>query len=594
MDRNTIFVKTSEGEEAVRQRTRLVQRNLRNILIMVDGHATVADLAKRFGDEHAAVAALAELQQSGFVAVSEAAAHTAPAAAQTPAEADDERIEDVPVLTTQIAAVTAPHTEPVNPTQPGVVVEEVYLDEPEYESLPPPLAPSEVASGAGVAQAGWLGRIKALLTGNRRPAPQREGGGTAGHARPSPPRRRWVIGWPLLALWLLVGLAAILALTLAFYPYGRHLPEIERLASARMQAPVKVGGIGFSFLPRPRLVLSRITIGDGPLASIDTAEAVPDYLSWLGNKKAFDELSFNGVDVRDEALAGLARAAGGGSPVLIRRLIFRNLGLTAGDVRLDGMEGEAELNASGAAEIFSLRNANGTLKLELRPQADGFRLSALGSNWRVPFEPALTFEWLEAEGALRNGRLELEKIDGRVYGGVVEGKASVTWASGSSLAALLDIRRVAADKLLAALASGPSAQGDLNAVVKLSARAANLGGLGRSLQAEGGFEMPRGAVKGFDLGEAISKSDRSPTHGGETRFEQLSGSFKSEPGSFRLSNLKLDSGLMKAAGNLDVSEQGNLGGRLQVDLKGSAMTRRVQLLFGGTTKDPQLLPGAAR
>ena len=61
MDKNTVFVKTEEGEEAVRQRTRLVQRNLRNILIMVDGNATVADLARRFGDETTTQHALAEL-----------------------------------------------------------------------------------------------------------------------------------------------------------------------------------------------------------------------------------------------------------------------------------------------------------------------------------------------------------------------------------------------------------------------------------------------------------------------------------------------------------------------------------------------------
>ena len=58
MDKSTVFVKTQEGEEAMRQRTRLVQRNLRNILIMVDGQADVGDLAKRYGDEATTQAAL--------------------------------------------------------------------------------------------------------------------------------------------------------------------------------------------------------------------------------------------------------------------------------------------------------------------------------------------------------------------------------------------------------------------------------------------------------------------------------------------------------------------------------------------------------
>ncbi len=61
-----IYCKTPEGERALVQRTRLVQRNLRNVLILVDGVATVADLTKKLGDGAFLRASLAELVRGGF------------------------------------------------------------------------------------------------------------------------------------------------------------------------------------------------------------------------------------------------------------------------------------------------------------------------------------------------------------------------------------------------------------------------------------------------------------------------------------------------------------------------------------------------
>ena len=168
MDNKTVFVKTKEGEEAMRQRTRLVQRNLRSILIMVDGKATVADLSKRFGDRNAAQAALAELLAGGYIA--EQLDQLDFTKAQPP-EVRKEPAEDVPELTSQVAPPPAqdPPSAPPPAAEPPPlppVIEEIELTAPEYESLPPPpLRPATppkpvppVAAGPG-----WMGRIKALL-----------------------------------------------------------------------------------------------------------------------------------------------------------------------------------------------------------------------------------------------------------------------------------------------------------------------------------------------------------------------------------------------------------------------------------------------
>ena len=68
MDSNLIYLKTSSGEEAMHQRTRVMQRNLRMVLILVDGKSTVADLVMKIGNQALTESALAELEAGGFIA----------------------------------------------------------------------------------------------------------------------------------------------------------------------------------------------------------------------------------------------------------------------------------------------------------------------------------------------------------------------------------------------------------------------------------------------------------------------------------------------------------------------------------------------
>ena len=67
MDEQLIYVKTPAGEEAMRKPTRLVQRNLRMVLIAVDGLANVAELARQVGDRRMVDASLAELERLGLI-----------------------------------------------------------------------------------------------------------------------------------------------------------------------------------------------------------------------------------------------------------------------------------------------------------------------------------------------------------------------------------------------------------------------------------------------------------------------------------------------------------------------------------------------
>ncbi|WP_439519715.1 hypothetical protein [Hydrogenophaga sp.] len=92
MDKNTLFVKTDQGREALTSRPPGLGPRLRSLLIMVDGKRAVAELDKLSGGEGSAAPLLEQLVAAGWVELVEVATAPAPAvagAAPAPAEAPE-------------------------------------------------------------------------------------------------------------------------------------------------------------------------------------------------------------------------------------------------------------------------------------------------------------------------------------------------------------------------------------------------------------------------------------------------------------------------------------------------------------------------
>jgi len=70
MDTNLVYVKTPTGDEAVRQSTHIIKRNLRMVLLQVDGKLSIAEMATKIGNAKLVEDALRELEEGGFIAPS--------------------------------------------------------------------------------------------------------------------------------------------------------------------------------------------------------------------------------------------------------------------------------------------------------------------------------------------------------------------------------------------------------------------------------------------------------------------------------------------------------------------------------------------
>ena len=606
MDNNEVFSKTKEGEEAVRQRTRLVQRNLRNILIMVDGHSTVAELGKRFGDLAVAESSLAELERNGFIVRAQPEpATTAPAEPPLDYAASkaEPAQEDIPVLT---APAFVPQPQPV--PAPQQVVEEIVLSAPEeqleWSSQPPEPAPrKKIAEPEKKAGPSWRDSLKGSLEGMKARIKGNPGQSQSGMydeksidpvtMEPAWRNFRPSLGWPLLAAMVVAGIVVLLSLAVLLFPYDRYLPDIERQASDVAHDPVKIGRIGFSFLPWPNITLGGIEVGKDSHLTVGAIRVVPDFFSLLGEKKILREVQLDRVAIKNQGLGRIAQwggGKGGAGIVEIRHISLAGLSLEAGGSVLDGISGEVLMAPGGTPEKIQLRNADATLKLDVQPKGGGYTITVLGNAWKTPFAPGLTFDYLDAQGELGATRLDLSRIDGKLYEGLISGSGSVDWSHGAVLGGDIDLKRLSLARLLAALNPEFSGEGDVSSKLKLESKADSLGKLMDSLSADASFDVKRGAMKGFDLGEAVRSTGRSPTRGGTTRFEQFSGNLQYDQQAYRLTNLRLSSGLMKAGGHLNIGKDRRLNGMMEVEVKGSAALIKAPVSVGGTVKEPWLMP----
>lgn len=598
MDNNTVFSKTREGEEAVRQRTRLVQRNLRNILIMVDGHSTVAELGKRFGDLAVVESSLAELERNGFIE----GAQPEPPLDSMALEAETAQ-EEIPVLT---APAFVPPPQPVPAPQPAV--EEIVLSAPEeqleWSSRPPEPAPrKQVAEPEKKTGPSWMDSLKGSLEGMKGKLKSEPGQSRPGMYDEEPigpvsiepvwQRSQPSFGWPLLAAMIVAGIVVLVALAALLFPYDRYLPDIERRASEVAHDPVKIGRIGFSFLPRPGITLGGIEVGKDSYLTVGAIRVVPDFFSLLGEKKVLREMQFERVAIKNQGLGRIAQwggGKGGAGTVEIRHISLAGLSLEAGGAVLDGVSGEVLMTPGGTPEKIQLRNADSTLKFDVQPKGAGYTIAVLGNAWKTPFAPGLTFDYLDAQGELSATRLGLSKIDGKLYDGLISGSGSLDWSRGAVLEGDIDLKRLSLARLLAALNPEFSGEGDVSSKLKLESKADSLGKLMDSLSADASFDVKRGAMKGFDLGEAVRSTGRSPTRGGTTKFEQFSGNLQYDQQAYRLTSLRLSSGLMKAGGNLNIGKDRRLNGMIEVEVKGSAALIKAPVSVGGTLKEPWLMP----
>lgn len=605
MNDDQIFCKTPEGERALLQRTRLVQRNLRNVLILVDGATNVAELTRKLGDGGFLRASLGELVRGGFIeTLEENRVRRGLEAANAP-EGEPKTIP-VPDLVPPKPIELPPQVDSVLPEHSGWRVEpRIDLDDLEDEIEEPLVAEAAPAvTEAPRSEPFWKRWFAKKTVGGERATPAGPVADVplAPPTEPRPARkvrikkiRRGPAAQPfkwksyLVRALLLLLVAGVLGVVL--FPYDRYRGEVERRASAWLGQPVTIGSMHLALSASPGIVLEQVRVGAQPGVALGSVRVIPDVmtlgdLSWrvgtvVLEKPAIDQnLILALLDERRSPSTDTLR---------LQRVRIERATVSIAGMSLDDVSGDIFLTPQAGISEIRLNGGNGAVSVLAVPEGKNALKLTLGSTaWRLPLAGGIPVESIDAQAVLTRDALRADKVDLRMLEGVVSGSATVQWGPRIDLTVQAKFDRIGLQRLFAMVEPSARIQGQIGGRLSLRGNGESFSVALRALSGSGPFKVERGVFQGFDLVEAVRNSrSETPVRGGDTRLEELEGSIAFEGGKWRLGGLRGHSGALAAYGYLNQSG-GKLEGAMDVQLRGSASQVNVPVAISGSLADPVL------
>lgn len=550
MNSSLVYAKTPIGDEAVRQSTRVVQRNLRMVLVQIDGKLTVGELGDKIGNYRLVESAIKELEEGGFIVPSAQAAAAWEMGKQV-ARRD------------QVSAISQFST--FGKGNADVESRQADSRASHFSTFGKPILP---ASGS---------------SSEKKAPKQKERSVTA-----SGSRRNFgaLIGWGL------AGVGLLLVATPFVYPYDRYRGEIEAVATSSLRMPVRVGGVSLKLMPAPHLQLSDVRLETSRPAAIGTVRLLNPLALLTGGANSLAEISIVNSSLPVESLLMMPSMTDGfslGLPAL-RKINLEKVEIRGGgDVSLATLSGNLSFN-DGRFAGGELENEGRSLMVKVSPGMSGLILGISGRNWQ-PGGQGLTFDSLMAKGVLQVGGLEISDIDTTFLGGILKGNASLGWRDGLSLAGTASLARISMRQIGLALAPNLRMEGDLAGRMSIQGHAGNWDTLWPASTVQLDAEVTRGLMQGVDLGEALKRGPGATVRAGSTRFDRMQARCEIDAGRVSVRNISLSAGAMSATGQLTAGQGGAVEGGLTAAVSTSVTTLRLPLKLTGRLPDLTLLTG---
>lgn len=609
MDPDLIYSKTASGEEAMQQRTRVMQRNVRMVLILVDSQSTVADLCLKTGNPQLTENALRDLEKGGFIVprveqdslwgeskkvaqeIREAAISKAIQISSLGAKNASEQSTSESPPSSMLSAVEnpAPSDSPVSQVYPAPMP---YEQNPQ-EKLNSPVA-QEFSGGqsraAEDARPTFLERLNSILPS----APRKRDEDIS--IKPIRRGPRNTMSWSLIAVFVFFGTIALAYLTILFFPYDRFLSDVEGALAEASGRPVKVESMRVDVYPNPGLLLGNVRIGtEKDEIRIAELRFLPGIGSMIMGRKIFREVVLSGVSLPAELIAGLpgifVALAKPKARVSVEHIRFEKTDVSFGGLGFSGMEGEVRRSGDGLFQSLKMRAPEQSLSFEVKPLAQALEVAVEGFGWRPSQASPFLFDSVNLHGTIENGVFTIRSMELRLFDGLIQGVAILRADKQPSMTGEVLFERVNAARLGNAVGVGEKFTGGLSGKLRFSSTADSWTTIFSAINAEGDITVRRGSIRGIDLAEAVRRVSNMSVQGGSTQFEQLSGSVNFTPKSYQFYGLILDSGLMRSTGQIEVKKNLEIRGKMELQMRGTANQTRVPVTISGQLNAPELQVG---
>lgn len=552
MDSGLVYAKTPIGDEAVRQSTRVVQRNLRLVLVQIDGKTTVGELGNKIGNQRLVESAIKELEEGGFIVPSAQAA------------AVWEMDRHVAAHREQVSAISQFSSFGASSVLPDT-------------SLVPHSRSSQFSSFG-----------KPILPAERQPAVLE-----APSAEEAPPafrqQRAGISGSMLLKLALVLVLAV--ALGLVFFPYDGQKERLAASMTRLLGTPVKVDAFALRLLPKPHWEAAGVRIGDS--ITVGRLGLASPLSIAFGGVNGVEALTLGDVVATPAQLLSLPLLQGNLPLPALKQIFIENLAVrTDSGLPLGAFNGQLNL-AGGVLRDGQLENPDRSLQLRLSANGGALDIALEGRGWKPFPSSLLSLDGLQAKATLHADRVDVENIDTIFLGGIMKGRGSLSWASaGLQLDGTANLARFSLRQVAAAFVPKLSAEGEVNGALRLTARGTDWDALWSAIAVTADVEVLRGTMSGVDLGEAARRGAGAAVRAGSTRFDRLTARLDINANRTQFSNLMLDAGLVSASGQGRGAAGGEIDANLVSTVRTSVSTLRTPLKVEG--KLPVLTVTAGR
>lgn len=396
----------------------------------------------------------------------------------------------------------------------------------------------------------------------------------------------------------------VLLLALAVVPFfislDDSIPTIEREVSARLKEPVVIGSVRVAGLPLPHLTITGLTVGRAQDIKVGKVTVTPDLRTLFDDTRVIKSIEIDGLVLSQRAIdkipAWVPRESTAGNPsqraaVRLEAIKLDNAVIELKNFTFGPFDARLTLANDGNLESASIVTRDGTLRAVVKPQQSNYLIDANAKGWTLPAGPEVHFDELDVKGMATPTGVSFSDISARLYGGTATGRLVVGWQKGLQFKGSATVTRVEIAPLLQALDKPQNMTGRLNARPVFSASATDAGQILEALRLDTPFDVEGGVLHGVDIRKAATLIGNEGDKSGVTRFDELSGRLRIERGTRRLTGLNIVSGTLSAVGNVTISPQDELSGRLNTSIKAASVAAMSAALnVSGTLESPLLYP----
>lgn len=398
-------------------------------------------------------------------------------------------------------------------------------------------------------------------------------------------------------------LAGITLLVLLFVlpwlaPMGAYTRQIEQVASARLGQPVTIGSLHLALLPSPRVNIGRLRIGHQGEVAAEVVSVVPNLSSLLSEVKVVSDIVIRHATIKHSAVELLSSIPAtdthsGPAKIQVRRILVSDLRPEWQGLELPTLDAEIVLKAEHQLQAVHLSSTDDRLKADIMPRGQNYAMRVEARQWTPPAGPRIALDMLTADLEYTGESLKLHRLDASLLRGRLSATAQLDWGKLWHVSGNFQTKGIELADVARQLHKPTKLTGRLSGTGTFKGSARQASQLSDVLALDYRFNVAEGVLHGVDLTQAASLLVRHKQSGGQTHFDELSGTLRLRGKRIDIQPLHIVSGLLTADGNVRMTPDRKLGGKVDAKIKKDVTLVTIPLEISGTTDAPLVMPTKA-